>query len=39
MCSPVTCQKCGLITWSGCGEHVDQVMASVPMNQRCTCAQ
>jgi hypothetical protein len=35
MCSAVTCRKCGKTTWSGCGEHVDQVMRGVPQSQRC----
>jgi len=37
MCSPAHCHTCGKITWTGCGEHVDQVMAHVPEQQRCTC--
>lgn len=37
MCRPVTCNKCGKTTWAGCGQHVDQVKASVPANQWCTC--
>ncbi len=26
MCSKVTCRKCAKASWSGCGQHVDQVM-------------
>ncbi|OYD67205.1 hypothetical protein BDB13_0712 [Rhodococcus sp. OK302] len=37
MCSPVTCSTCSKTTWSGCGQHVDDVMRSVPTAQRCTC--
>ncbi len=37
MCSPVPCSTCGKTTWSGCGRHVDSVMASVPTSRRCTC--
>ena len=37
MCSPVKCKNCGRVTWSGCGDHVDQVMATVPVDQRCVC--
>jgi len=37
MCSPIICSKCGKTTWSGCGMHVDQVMASVSPENRCTC--
>lgn len=35
MCRPATCKTCGKTTWSGCGQHVDQVMRSVPTTQRC----
>ena len=35
MCRAVTCRKCGKATWSGCGSHVDQVMAGIPRDQRC----
>jgi hypothetical protein len=37
MCSPALCSRCGKVTWSGCGMHVAQVMASVPTERRCTC--
>lgn len=37
MCAAVGCNRCGKVTWAGCGEHVDLVMADVPQEQRCTC--
>lgn len=37
MCSPATCRTCSKTTWSGCGQHVNQVMRHVPESQRCTC--
>jgi len=37
MCRQVTCRRCGNATWSGCGQHVDQVMAGVPKSKRCEC--
>ena len=37
MCSPATCARCGKVTYSGCGRHVDQVLANVPEANRCTC--
>jgi hypothetical protein len=37
MCRQVMCRRCGLATWSGCGQHVNQVMAGVPKSQRCIC--
>ncbi len=33
----VTCQTCGKTTWAGCGDHVDEVMADVRDDERCTC--
>lgn len=38
MCSRVTCSRCKKYTWSGCGQHVKQVMAGIPKNQQCSCA-
>ncbi len=38
MCSRVNCRKCGKVTYSGCGQHLDQVFAGVPQNKRCDCA-
>ncbi|HEY0168936.1 MAG TPA: hypothetical protein VGB75_17970 [Jatrophihabitans sp.] len=35
MCRAVRCKTCGKTTWAGCGQHVDQVMASVPREDRC----
>ena len=35
MCGPVNCKTCGNTTWSGCGEHVAQVRASVPADRWC----
>lgn len=37
MCSPARCARCGKTTWSGCGMHVDAVMARVDPMQQCTC--
>jgi hypothetical protein len=36
MCRAVTCRKCGLATWAGCGQHASQVLVGVPAPQRCT---
>jgi hypothetical protein len=37
MCQRVTCPTCGKPTFTGCGRHVEQVLASVPVDQRCRC--
>jgi DNA-directed RNA polymerase subunit N (RpoN/RPB10) len=35
MCHPVRCKTCGKTTWSGCGRHIAQVKAGVPVGQWC----
>ena len=35
MCRAVRCKTCGNTTWAGCGQHVNQVKASVPTDQWC----
>lgn len=35
MCQPTTCRQCGKTTWTGCGQHVDQVMRGVKPADRC----
>ncbi|VEG27889.1 hypothetical protein [Actinomyces howellii] len=37
MCRAVTCTTCGKTTWAGCGQHAEEVMAAVPVPERCTC--
>ena len=37
MCQKVLCPKCKKWTISGCGMHVQQALAGIPANQRCTC--
>lgn len=37
MCSPATCSTCGKATYTGCGQHVEQVLRGVPKSQRCAC--
>jgi hypothetical protein len=39
MCRPKTCRACRKTTWAGCGQHVQQVMAPVPEDDRCTCTE
>lgn len=35
MCRPARCRTCGKTTWAGCGQHVTQVMRTVPVAERC----
>lgn len=35
MCSPATCDTCGKTTWAGCGQHIADVKAHVPVEQWC----
>jgi hypothetical protein len=37
MCQKVQCSRCGKPTWSGCGQHIEQALAGVPPEKRCTC--
>jgi hypothetical protein len=37
MCRRVTCPNCNKATFAGCGAHVEQVLAGVAPDQRCTC--
>ena len=39
MCRRVTCSKCGKASWAGCGAHVEQVLGSVPLADRCKCRE
>lgn len=39
MCSPIRCDTCGKTTWTGCGQHVDDVMANVPTAEQCACSR
>lgn len=39
MCQRVQCRACGKPTFAGCGMHVEQVLGSVPVDQRCKCRE
>ena len=39
MCSRVTCNYCNKPTWAGCGRHIEQALAGVPLDQRCKCGE
>jgi hypothetical protein len=35
MCSAAFCRTCGRTTWSGCGQHIAQVRATVHADDWC----
>jgi hypothetical protein len=37
MCHQTKCTQCGKPTWAGCGQHIEQALANVPKQLRCTC--
>lgn len=37
MCSPAICRTCNKITYTGCGMHVQQVLAMFPKENHCDC--
>lgn len=37
MCSPVRCNRCSKVTWSGCGEHIEEALAPFSSDELCTC--
>ncbi|MCX6462480.1 MAG: hypothetical protein NTW05_02635 [Pseudonocardiales bacterium] len=37
MCQRARCRTCGKATYTGCGQHVEQVLAGVPRDERCGC--
>ena len=39
MCSPAVCDRRKKITWTGCGQHAGQVLATFRPGQRCTCGR
>jgi len=37
MCNKVICDNCDKPTWSGCGEHIEEALFGVALEDRCTC--
>ena len=37
MCVKVACDNCQKPTWSGCGEHVEDALAGIAAEDRCSC--
>jgi len=37
MCQPVTCNSCNKTTYTGCGQHLDEVFAGLSADQICKC--
>lgn len=38
MCQRITCRTCGKPGFTGCGNHVEQILGDVPKSGRCACA-
>jgi len=37
MCKQITCTKCIKPTWEGCGEHIEEALAGIAVEDRCFC--
>ena len=37
MCSKVACDICEKATWVGCGEHIEDALEGVALEDRCAC--
>jgi hypothetical protein len=37
MCQKVTCFNCGKPTWDGCGQHIEEALEGVALQDRCDC--
>ncbi|KAI8897850.1 hypothetical protein BC833DRAFT_620851 [Globomyces pollinis-pini] len=37
MCQKTECPTCKKPTWKGCGQHIEQALAGVPVADRCQC--
>lgn len=35
MCSRTPCNSCGKPTWVGCGEHIEEALFGVDLEDRC----
>ena len=39
MCQRVTCNKCGMPGYAGCGRHIEAVLGDVAPESRCRCRE
>jgi len=39
MCQRVQCPRCHKPSYVGCGRHIEQVLAGVPVDKRCRCRE
>lgn len=39
MCKRIRCEVCLRPGYTGCGQHVEQVLGDVPQGERCQCGQ
>ena len=39
MCSPINCSNCGKVTWTGCGQHIEEALEGFADDQLCKCGE
>lgn len=39
MCRRIECSECKKPSYAGCGMHVEQVLGTVPPEERCKCRE
>ena len=37
MCMLTVCDQCHKPTWAGCGQHIEEALAGIPVEERCKC--
>ncbi|KAI8363492.1 hypothetical protein B0O80DRAFT_14882 [Mortierella sp. GBAus27b] len=37
MCQRTICRDCGKFTWTGCGQHIAEVLAGLSLEEICSC--
>lgn len=35
MCEQIMCRKCNKPTWAGCGQHIEDALYGIAMEDRC----
>lgn len=37
MCRKLQCDHCKKWTWAGCGQHIQGIFKTIPVQERCLC--